>query len=124
MYELQINQSTYEFNFGMGFMRALNKTLSVPVEDIKGKTKEIGMRYKIAEVIDGDIEALEDVLLIANKGFSPRLEKKELDTFIEDETTDLDELFKSVLGFLESANVTKKTTQEIQDAIKEQKQEK
>ena len=117
MYELQINQSTYEFNFGMGFMRALNKTLSVPVEDI-------GMRYKIAEVIDGDIEALEDVLLIANKGFSPRLEKKELDKFIEDETTDLDELFKSVLGFLESANVTKKTTQEIQDAIKEQKREK
>ena len=124
MYELQINQSTYEINFGMGFMRALNKTLSVPVEDIKGKTKEIGMRYKIAEVIDGDIEALEDVLLIANKGFSPILEKKELDKFIEDETTDLDELFKSVLGFLESANVTKKTTQEIQDAIKEQKQEK
>ena len=124
MYELQINQSTYEFNFGMGFMRALNKTLSVPVEDIKGKTKEIGMRYKIAEVIDGDIEALEDVLLIANKGFLPRLEKKELDKFIEDETTDLDELFKSVLGFLERANVTKKTTQEIQDAIKEQKQEK
>lgn len=124
MYELQINQSTYEFNFGMGFMRALNKTLSVPVEDIKGKTKEIGMRYKIAEVIEGDIEALEDVLLIANKGFSPRLEKKELDKFIEDETTDLDELFKSVLGFLENANVTKKTTQEIQDAIKEQKQEK
>ena len=62
--------------------------------------------------------------MIANKGFLPRLEKKELDKFIEDETTDLDELFKSVLGFLESANVTKKTTQEIQDAIKEQKQEK
>ena len=52
------------------------------------------------------------------------MEKKELDKFIEDETTDLDELFKSVLGFLESANVTKKTTQEIQDAIKEQKQKK
>ena len=124
MYELQINQSTYEFNFGMGFMRALNKTLSVPVEDIKGKTKEIGMRYKIAEVIDGDIEALEDVLWIANQGFSPRVEQKELDKFSEVVTTDLDELFKSVLGFLESANVTKKTTQEIQDAIKEQKQEK
>ncbi len=36
------------------------------------------MRYKIAEVIDGDIEALEDVLLIANKGFSPRLEKERI----------------------------------------------
>ena len=120
MYELQINQSTYEFNFGMGFMRALNKTVAVPVENIKGKTKEIGMRYKIAEVIDGDIEALEDVLLTANQGFSPRLERKELDKFIENENTD--KLFNKVLGFLKSANATKKTTLEILEEVEKQNQ--
>ena len=122
MYELQINQSTYEFNFGLGFMRALNKTISVPVENIKGKTKEIGMQYKIAEVIDGDIEALEDVLLTANQGFSPRLERSELDKHIEDENTDIDELFEKVLGFLKSANATKKTTREILEEVEKQKQ--
>lgn len=122
MYELQINQSTYEFNFGLGFMRALNKTISVPVENIKGKTKEIGMQYKIAEVIDGDIEALEDVLLTANQGFSPRLERLELDKHIEDENTDIDELFEKVLGFLKSANATKKTTREILEEVEKQKQ--
>lgn len=122
MYELQINQSTYEFNFGLGFMRALNKTISVPVENIKGKTREIGMQYKIAEVIDGDIEALEDVLLTANQGFSPRLERSELDKHIEDENTDIDELFEKVLGFLKSANATKKTTREILEEVEKQKQ--
>lgn len=122
MYELQINQSTYEFNFGLGFMRALNKTISVPVENIKGKTKEIGMQYKIAEVIDGDIEALEDVLLTANQRFSPRLERSELDKHIEDENTDIDELFEKVLGFLKSANATKKTTREILEEVEKQKQ--
>lgn len=122
MYELQINQSTYEFNFGLGFMRALNKTISVPVENIKGKTKEIGMQYKIAEVIDGDIEALEDVLLTANQGFSPRLERSELDKHIEDENTDIDELFEKVLGFLKSANATKKTIREILEEVEKQKQ--
>ena len=80
MYELQINKSTYEFNFGMGFMREINKTIAVPVENIKGKTKDIGLQYKVAEMLDGDLDALEDVLLVANKGFTPRLERTELST--------------------------------------------
>lgn len=121
MYELQINKNTYQFNFGLGFMRDLNKNLTVPVENIKGKTKEIGMRYTIAEVIDGDIEALEKVLLTANKGFLPRLERSELDVHIENEDTDIEQLFETVLGFLEKANVTKKTTKEILKEIENQK---
>jgi len=124
MYELQINRNTYQFNFGLGFMRDLNKNLTVPVENIKGKTKEIGMRYIIAEVIDGDIEALEKVLLTANKGFSPRLERGELDAHIENEDTDIEQLFETVLGFLEKANVSKKTTTELLKEIANQESQK
>lgn len=124
MYELQINGNTYQFNFGLGFMRDLNKNLTVPVENIKGKTKEIGMRYTIAEVIDGDIEALEKVLLTANKGFSPRLERGELDAHIENEDTDIEQLFETVLGFLEKANVSKKTTTELLKEIANQESQK
>ena len=94
MYELQINKSTYEFNFGMGFMREINKTIAVP---------------------------LEDVLLVANKGFTPRLERTELDKHIEDENTDIDALFDTVLGFLENANATKKTTRELKEEVEKQK---
>ena len=121
MYELQINKSTYEFNFGMGFMREINKTIAVPVENIKGKTKDIGLQYKVAEMLDGDLDALEDVLLVANKGFTPRLERTELDKHIEDENTDIDALFDTVLGFLENANATKKTTRELQEEVEKQK---
>lgn len=124
MYELQINRNTYQFNFGLGFMRDLNKNLTVPVENIKGKTKEIGMRYTIAEVIDGDIEALEKALLTANKGFSPRLERGELDAHIENEDTDIEQLFETVLGFLEKANVSKKTTTELLKEIANQESQK
>ena len=124
MYELQINRNTYQFNFGLGFMRDLNKNLTVPVENIKGKTKEIGMRYTIAEVIDGDIEALEKVLLTANKGFSPRLERGELDAHIENEDTDIEQLFETVLGFLKKANVSKKTTTELLKEIANQESQK
>ena len=120
MYELQINGTTYEFNFGMGFMREINKTIAVPVENIKGKTKDIGLQYKVAEMLDGDLDALEDVLLVANKGFLPRLERTELDKHIEDENTDIDE-FDTVLGFLESANATKKTTRELKEEVEKQK---
>ena len=121
MYELQINGTTYEFNFGMGFMRGINKTIAVPVENIKGKTKDIGLQYKVAEMLDGDLDALEDVLLVANKGFLPRLERTELDKHIEDGNTDIDELFDTVLGFLESANATKKTTRELKEEVEKQK---
>lgn len=124
MYELQINKNTYQFNFGLGFMRDLNKNLTVPVENIKGKTKEIGMRYTIAEVIDGDIEALEKVLLTSNKGFLPRLERSELDAHIENEDTDIEQLFETVLGFLEKANVSKKTTTELLKEIANQESQK
>ena len=123
MYELQINKSTYEFNFGMGFMREINKTIAVPVENIKGKTKNIGLQYKVAELLDGDLEALEDILLVANKGFSPRLEKSELDKHIEDNNTDVDELFETVLGFLENANATRITTRELKKEVEKQKKQ-
>lgn len=121
MYELQINGATYKFNFGMGFMREINKTIAIPVENIKGKTKNIGLQYKVAEMIDGDIDALEDILLVANKEFSPRLERTELDRHIENENTDIDALFDTVLGFLESANATKKTVRELQKEMEKQK---
>ena len=72
-------------------------------------------------MLDGDLDALEDVLLVANKGFLPRLERTELDKHIEDENTDIDELFDTVLGFLESANATKKTTRELKEEVEKQK---
>ena len=39
--ELTINGQVYQFNFGMGFMREMNKKVSMPVDGVKdAKTYE------------------------------------------------------------------------------------
>lgn len=119
MFELEINNEVYQLNFGMGFLREMNQKISVPVDGMPGVKKNVGLRYGIANVIDGDIEALEEVIDLANKGQKPRLTGKTLDEYIEDESTDVDELFDTVVGFLKTANVTKKETKSIMDAVAE-----
>lgn len=121
MFELTINNTVYEFNFGMGFMRELDPTVTKPIDGVKGKVQNLGVQYAIAGIIDGDVEALGDVLIRGNKGFNPRLTQKDVDAFIEDADTNLDEVFETVLGFLKTANVTKKITQTLLETIEKEK---
>ena len=119
MMELTINGSVYEFNFGMGFLREINKRVQTPVDGLKGVDKNIGLQFTVASIIDGDVEALVDALDIANKGMSPRLTRQALDAYIDDADTDIDGLFTMVIDFLLKANATKKTVASLQEAIKE-----
>ena len=121
MFELTINNTVYEFNFGMGFMRELDPTVTKPIDGVKGKAQNLGVQYAVAGIIDGDVEALGDVLLRGNKGFTPRLTQKDVDAFIENAQTNLDEVFETVLGFLKSANVTKKVTQMLLETVEKEK---
>lgn len=121
MLELTINDTVYQFNFGMGFMREINKTVNTPVDGLKDVKKNIGLQYSIAGIIDGDLEALVDLLDIANKGQNPRVTKTLLDKYIDDENTDVDALFESVIDFLKNANATKKTVANLMEAIENQK---
>lgn len=119
MMELTINGTVYEFNFGMGFLREINKRVQTPVDGLKGVDKNIGLQFTVASIIDGDVEALVDALDIANKGMNPRLTRQALDAYIDDADTDIDGLFAMVIDFLSKANATKKTVASLQEAIKE-----
>ena len=119
MMELTINGTVYEFNFGMGFLREINKSVQTPVDGLKGVDKNIGLQFTVASIIDGDVEALVDALDIANKGMNPRLTRQTLDAYIDDADTDIDGLFSMVIDFLTKANATKKTVASLQEAIKE-----
>lgn len=121
MLEITINGAVYQFNFGMGFLRDINKTIATPVDGLKDVRKNIGLQYKVASLIDGDLEALVDILDCANKGMNPRVTRNTLDAFIDDENTDIDGLFAQVLDFLKSANATRKTVLNLMDAIEQQK---
>lgn len=123
MMELTINGQVYQFRFGMGFMREINKKVGRPVDGIPDLKKNIGLQYKIAGLIDGDVEDLVDILDTANKGMKPRITRLELDAYIDDENTDIDELFEETLDFLEKANATRKTMRAIKEAVEKTKEE-
>ena len=85
----------------------------------------MGMQYAFAELLDGNVETLCDVLYIANKSQSPRLTKADIDTYIDDEGTNIDALFDQVIDFLKNTNATKKETQTVLKRVTEaQEQEK
>ena len=120
MFELTINGKVYPFNFGMGFMREINRKVGVPVDGLPNVKKNIGLRYHVAGIIDGDLESLVEVLDAANKNLNPRVQAADLDAYIDDANTDIDALFAEVLDFLSNANATKKTVAEIRENVKKQ----
>lgn len=117
MFELTIEGNVYQFNFGMGFMREINKKVCQTVDGLPDVKKHIGLQYYVAGVMDGDIEALVDVLDAANMGQTPRATRKLLDAHIDHEDTDIDGLFEDVLDFLKKANATKKVTNALLEAV-------
>lgn len=114
MFEITINDDVYQFNFNMGFMREINKKYTTSAN---GLTKNIGLQYSAAGLLDGDVEELVNVLFVANSGFSPRVTVAKLDSYIDDPATDIDALFNTVLGFMQTANATRKTVNALIAAV-------
>ena len=111
---LTINGTEYEFNFGFGFVKAISR---VKLKD----GEEIGLRYRVAQLYDGNPEALVDVLMKARvKTNAPTME--ELQDWLEDENTDIDAVFEQVLDFLSTANCSKKQTLEMLQSAREEKE--
>lgn len=121
MFELTINSEVYQFHFGMGFMREINKKVGTYVDGLPDVKKNMGLQYYVAGVLDGDVEALVDVLDIANKGQKPRVTREIIDSHIDDPETDIDALFEEVLDFLSKTNATKKVVNTMKEEVAKQK---
>jgi hypothetical protein len=124
MFELTINEVVYQFNFGMGFLREINKRVNVPVDGLPGVKENVGLRYAVGMLLVNDLETLVDVLHTANMGCNPRITRNALDSYIDNETTDIEALFAEVLDFLEKANATKKTTKDLLEVFRKRNQQK
>ena len=122
MMELTISGQVYQFNFGMGFLRDANKTVSEKINNATDKKKDVGATYMIAGIMDGDPEDLVNALDLANKGQNPRVTRALLDSYIENPDTDIDQLFEDTLDFLERANATKKIVERLKKRIEEAKE--
>lgn len=121
MFELTIKGQVYQFNFGMGFLREINKKVGTPVDGLPDVKKNVGLRYKLAGLFDGDLEDLTEILLTANKGMSPRLSVENLDYYIDNECEDVEALFTEVIDFLQKQNATKKTMAELKQMADQEK---
>lgn len=121
MFELTINDQVYQFKFGLGFMREVNKQKSKPIDGMPNERQDVGLQFAVASLIDEDPVALVDILDVANKTEKPRVTKAALDAYIEDENTDIDALFKEVLDFLCRANATKKTALAVLEMVEAEK---
>lgn len=117
MFELTINGTVYQFNFGIGFVREINKSIQKPADGIPGVKEDIGLAYKVGQIINGDVIALAEVLDVANKGRDPRLTRQVIEDFIDDPDTDIDKVFEDVMGFFRTANATKKTVEKMEAAM-------
>lgn len=122
MFEITMDGTTYQFNFNIGFMREINRKYKRPIDGIPGEKQDVGMTVTVARIIDGDPDAVVDVLLAANKGYEPRVTQDAIDHYIDDSDTDIDALFDKVLDFLKKSNATKKITLRLLEAVEEQNQ--
>lgn len=116
MFELTINGVVYQFKFGIGFVREINKRVVKNVEGTNAK-QELGLQYAVAGLIDEDPVALVDVLELANRGERPRITKDVLDNYMDDENTDISALCRDVLDFLSKSNASKKTTEAVMQMV-------
>lgn len=119
-FEIEMNGTMYAFNFGMGFLKAINSRATEKVPN-SNYSVNVGAKYLMAQVMSDDVEALCDVLMTANKGENPRLTTKELETYIEDEATDIEALFAQVVDFFGKANATKMIYKELQSLTEMEK---
>lgn len=116
--ELVINGTSYEFNFGIGFVREIDKTVQRPVDGVPNLKENVGLTMAVSKILSGDVVTLVDVLLMGNKGKNPRITKDELEAYIDDEETNIEELFDKVIDFFRNANSCKIIVKRLEDAIK------
>ena len=121
MFELTINDKVYSFNFGIGFLKDIDPTVTKPIDGIKGKVQNMGLQYAVGGVMDCNVVEIADVLLRANKGFEPRLTQKEVEAWLDDPETDVEKLSEDLLDFFKNSNATKKLTLNLIEAVEKEK---
>lgn len=121
--DIVINGVSYPLRFGMKFLREVDKRITVPVPNMPGVTEDAGLRYMIADIMDGSVEQLASAIFTASKAENPTLTMPAIEAFLEDENTDIDQVFEDILNFFATANVTKKTYRNMVEAMEKAKAE-
>lgn len=118
--KLTINDKEYTFKFGIGFVGEMDKRASITQNGVKFG---IGIESLVSKLKTWDVLALAEALLIANQTEDPKIQKKDLYDYIENEETDIEQVFDSVIEGLKQSNVTRKKTEQILAEMSEDQEE-
>ena len=101
--QLTIKGKEYELNFGIGFLRELDKKCFIERNGVKFGAS---MDLKIPVLLARDTVTLSDVLYAATHSLKSRPGQKEIDEYV-DENEDIEALFGEVFEELKKSNATK-----------------
>ena len=121
MYTREINGKIYEFKFGIGFVRDIDKTQTTKGDD--GNQQKVGLVYAIAGLMDGDFEKLIDCLMLGNKyAAGERLERKTIEEWLESDGVDLEQECRDLLDFFETSNFTRRKMSDLKETLEKNEQ--
>ncbi|WP_273709450.1 tail assembly chaperone [Leuconostoc mesenteroides] len=110
--QVKINNKEVELNFGVKFVRELDKVAGL---DVNGASFGMGLTKSIPALNTADPAVLADVIYSAastNKAFRPS--QDDVDNFIDDYDGDLEKLFDDVTKEMSAANAIKVALKNVQ----------
>lgn len=121
MYSKEIDGKMYDFKFGIGFVRDIDKTKTVKADD--GSVQKLGLTYAIAGLMDGDFEKLIDCLMYGNKySDGEKLDRRQIEEWLESDDVSLEQECRDLLDFFESANFTSRKTRDLREAMEKNRE--
>lgn len=121
MYSKEIGGKMYDFKFGIGFVRDIDKTKTVKADD--GSVQKLGLTYAIAGLMDGDFEKLIDCLMYGNKySDGEKLDRRQIEEWLESDDVSLEQECRDLLDFFESANFTSRKTRDLREAMEKNRE--
>ena len=118
MMQITVNEKQIELNFGIRFVRELDKKFHITLNG--GKRVGTGLEETVPMLFSGDILALEEILQAAAWGAESKPTQEELDDYL-DSVEDVDALFETVLEELKNQNATRKKTLALVADLEERK---
>ncbi|KMZ52336.1 phage protein [Dorea sp. D27] len=114
---LDINGKECELNFGIGFIRDLDKKYFV--QSKSGMKFGNGLEIKIPLLLVGDVVTLAEFIHMGTARMDKRRPSmQEIDDFI-DRAEDIDAVFSEVIDELKKSNACKRKLQEMEKELKE-----
>jgi len=120
---LNINNTEYAFRFGFAFLREINPLHRQMVEELN-EYEEIGFQIEVLKWLNNDFTGLVNILWYANKTEKPRIEKKDIEEWIENMTIEeFNDVSDKVKDFLSETVLCSKTLETVSQRVTEMNEE-